>query len=81
MTDRVCYGSSDKNVLSVMVIRWSDASFLEDQVWAISFTSALLLSAKLNAVDVLLHRVQCSIGDRGDCPQKRRNASLGASLI
>lgn len=33
ITERVSYGSSaKKNVLSVMVVRWSDASYLEDQV-------------------------------------------------
>lgn len=32
VTERVLYGSSAKNVLSVMVLRWSDASYLEDQV-------------------------------------------------
>ncbi|CAM9737032.1 unnamed protein product, partial [Ectocarpus fasciculatus] len=31
VTERVLYGSSAKNVLSVMVLRWSDASYLEDQ--------------------------------------------------
>lgn len=32
VTEAVLYGSSAKNVLSVMVLRWSDASYLEDQV-------------------------------------------------
>ena len=32
VTERVSYGSSAKNLLSVMVVRWSDASYLEDQV-------------------------------------------------
>ncbi|CAM9900814.1 unnamed protein product, partial [Ectocarpus sp. 13 AM-2016] len=31
VTERVLYGSSAKNMLSVMVLRWSDASYLEDQ--------------------------------------------------
>lgn len=32
VTGQVSYGSSAKNLLSVMVLRWSDASYLEDQV-------------------------------------------------
>lgn len=32
VTERVSYGSSAQNLLAVMVVRWSDASYLEDQV-------------------------------------------------
>lgn len=32
ITESVFYGSSSENVLAVMVLRWSDASYLEDQV-------------------------------------------------
>lgn len=32
VTESVLYGSGSENVLSVMVLRWSDASYLEDQV-------------------------------------------------
>lgn len=32
VTEHVVFGASAENVLSVMVVRWSDASYLEDQV-------------------------------------------------
>lgn len=32
VTEQVRFGASAENVLSVMVLRWSDASYLEDQV-------------------------------------------------
>lgn len=32
VTEHIVPGGSSENVLSVMVVRWSDASYLEDQV-------------------------------------------------
>lgn len=37
VTEQVLFGASAENVLSVMVVRWSDASYLEDQVNRISY--------------------------------------------
>lgn len=40
ITDKISPKSSSENVLSVMVLRWSDASYLEDQV---GFSKAYML--------------------------------------
>lgn len=39
VTEHVSYGPSANNLLCVMVLRWSDASYLEDQVCQLSIVS------------------------------------------